>query len=184
MNHIFLAREHLLVIYTETGNYPLPDGLPDTGIVDITNWPFDIMRVNETNCMVFADPNFMSAMGTGFTSAGELITGALVWRDRYLYRHTAEGELQQIAEFPSPWHNLARSYYTQKYTGELYDELMALVGRADNINDTKAYQDEFTAKAIRLMVKYDVPVQFAYSINVRTGGMSRINRKNLKDYNV
>ena len=65
MNHIFLAREHLLVIYTETGEYPIPaDHTGDKGIFDITNWPFDIMRVNETNCMVFADPNFMTSMGS------------------------------------------------------------------------------------------------------------------------
>jgi len=53
MNHIVLAGEHLLVVFTEDGEYPLPeDKNADTGIIDITNWPFDIMRVNETNCMV------------------------------------------------------------------------------------------------------------------------------------
>lgn len=182
MNHVFLAREHLLVIYTETGEYKIPaDHVGDKGIFDITNWPFDIMRINETNCMVFADPNFMTSMGSGFTSNGELVTGALVWRDRFLYRYGIEGELHQIADFPAPWTNLGRGFYVQNSSGELYDELMQLATTADNINDTKQYQDEFTAKAVRLMVKYKVPVQFAYSINVRTGGMSRVNRNRMKD---
>lgn len=182
MNHIFFAREHLLVVYTETPDHPRPEGLRDTALVDMTNWASDIMDINETKCMVFADPNFMSSMGTGFTSNGELITGALVWRDRYLYRHNLQGELDMIGDFPSPWHNLARGYYQEHHgNGELYDELMETANKADNINETKEYQDHYVARMLRLFVKYDLPVQYGYCINVRNGCMSRINRQRMKE---
>jgi len=182
MNHIFYAREHLLVVYTETEDHPRPEGLRDTALVDITNWPCDIMSINETQCMVFADPGFMSTMGTGFTAGGDLITGALVWRDCYLYRHNAQGELDVIGNFPSPWHNLSRSFYeTRHENGELYDELMQTASRADNINETKEYQDQYVARMLRLFVKYNLPVQYGYCVNVRTGCMSRVNRQRMKE---
>jgi hypothetical protein len=182
MNHIFYAREHLLVVYAETGEHPRPTGLGDPALVDITNWPFDIMPVNETNCMVFADPKAMEVFDTGFTANGELVSNALVWRDAYLYRYNENKELAQIGNFPSGWHNLSRSYYVTKHeNGELYDELMATAGRADNINETKEYQDLFVSRMLRLFIKYNVPVKFGYCINVRTGGMSRVNLQRMKE---
>lgn len=182
MNHIFLAGEHLLVAYTELPDYPLTGIMGDTAMVDVTNWPADIMRINETQCMVFADPNFMTAMGTGFTTNGTLINGALVWRDHFLYRHLETGELKQIADIPAPWHNLSREWYVTNYTGELYDELTKIMNRADNVNDTKQYQDELSAKMLRALIKYGLPAQYVYSVNVRTNGMSRINRNRLNDF--
>jgi len=182
MNHIFLAGEHILVAYVEDGEYPRPAGSHDMGVVDMTNWPVDIMNVNQTPCMVFADPNFMTTMGTGFTSNGTLITGALVLRDNYLYRHTATEELDQIAEFPLPWYNLSRNWYVATYAGELYDELTTAVRRADNMNDTKKFQDELGAKIMLIFKKFKAPVKFVYSVNTRTGGMSRMNANRLKDF--
>lgn len=182
MNHIFLAGEHLLVAYTELPDYPLTGIEGDTAMIDITNWPADIMRVNETQCMVFADPNFMTAMGTGFTSNGTLINGALVWHDHFLFRHTEKGELKQLADIPAPWHNLSRAWYVKESTGAVYDELMEIMRRADNMNDTKQYQDELSAKVLNTLIKHKLPAQYVYSINVRTNGMSRINRNRLKDF--
>lgn len=182
MNHIFFVREHLLVIHTETEDHPMPPGLQDTAIVDVTNWPFDIMPINETPCMVFADPGRMATFGTGFTANGELVEGALVWRDHFLYRLNREKELDLIGDFPTPWHNLARTFYETRFgNGELYDEAMAITGRADNTNETKEYQDQFVARMLRLFIKYNVSVQLGYCINVRTGCMSRINRNRMKE---
>lgn len=180
MNHIFLSGEHLFVAYVEDGDFPTPPGLHDTGIVDITNWPFDIMSINNSQCMVFADPNFMTTMGTGFTNNGELINGALVWRDHYLYRNLNIGELQQVADFPHGWHNLSREYYVQHYTGELFDELQRHTGKADNLHDSKKYQDEHTAELVSVFLRHKLPVRHCYSINVRTGGMSRQYRRRLE----
>jgi len=180
MNHIVLAGEHLLVVFTEDGEYPLPeDKNADTGIIDITNWPFDIMRVNETNCMVFADPAYMSTFDTGFTSNGELINNALIFRDNKLYRNDAGNELHQIASFPTPWLNLSEQYYEDHYRKELYEEIKNLMQRADNINDAKVYQDELTVKALKVFLKHCPAARHAYTINVRTGGMSRQYRKRL-----
>lgn len=182
MNHIFYSREHLLIVYSESEDHPRPEGLPDPALVDITNWPFDIMPINETNCMVFADPKAMETFGTGFTVGGELLPGALVWRDNYLYRLNEEIELQQIGDFPSGWHNLARTFYQNKYeNGELYDEAMGVMARADNVNESKEYQDQLVARMLRLFIKYNVPVQKGYCINVRNGCMSRVNRQRMKE---
>lgn len=180
MNHIFLSGEHLFVAFVDDGDYPTPINTTDTGIVDITNWPFDIMAINNSQCMVFGDPNFMNTMGTGFTTGGELINGALVWRDHYLYRHLATGELKQIANFEHGWHNLSRDYYAAHYTGELFDQLEKHTAKADNLHDSKKYQDEHTAGVVQIFLRNDLPVRHCYSLNVRTGGMSRQYRKRLE----
>lgn len=182
MNHIFYAGEHLLAIYSESGEHPRPPELKNSPLVDITNWAFDIMPVNETNCMVFADPGAMKAFGSGFTFGDQLIADALVWRDRYLYRHNERNELVQVGEFPTGWHNLSRAFYVNTHeNGELYDEAMAMVTRADNVNETKEYQDLFVARMMRLFLKYNLPARFGYCINVNTGNMSRVNVQRMKE---
>ncbi|QXO10000.1 hypothetical protein pEaSNUABM37_00039 [Erwinia phage pEa_SNUABM_37] len=182
MNHVFFSREHLLVVYVEGEPHPKPEGMGETALLDLTNWPCDIMPINETQCMVFADPGFMTTFGSGFTLNGELVTGSLVWRDRFLYRYSYEKELDLIGDFPSGWHNLSRDFYVNKLeNGELYDELIATANRADNVNETKEYQDQFVARMLRLFVKYNVPAQFGYCINVRNGCMSRVNRARMKE---
>lgn len=182
MNHIFYAREHLLIVYAENGEHPRPEGMRESALVDITNWAFDIMPVNETNCMVFADPKAMETFGTGFTVGGELLAGSLVWRDSFLYRLNQQAELEQIGNFPSGWHNLSRDFYVNKCeNGELYDEATATMNRADNVNETKEYQDQLAARMLRLFVKYNVPAQKVYCINVQNGCMSRVNRQRMKE---
>lgn len=181
MNHIFMSGEHLFVAFVDDGNYPIPEGFEgDTGVINLTNWPFDIMRINESNCMVFADPKLMSTMGAGFTSNGELIIGALVWRDQFVYRYLNTGELQEIGKFPSPWCNFSPEFYKDNYNSDVYDQLRAHLKRLDNLHDAQKYQDDVTAEFVHIFVRNNIAVRHCYSINVRTGMMSRQYRKRLE----
>lgn len=173
MNYIFITGGYTVCACVANGNYNAEDANKTDPIVQITNWPFDILSVNEENCIVFTDPNLISDQGAGFTNNGVLAPTTKVMHGHDLFNYDGS-ELRRVITLPMPYVNLSeRLWIGAGFPAGARTKLITSINESMDIPDCEVYVKDRFAAITKDLIKEGIPVRHLYAINHATGYNTR-----------